>query len=140
MFFWSTLTAFGYVFWHSPRISSPLLFDISINNLCELISHSFFFSYDDLKVFRVIKLPRDCLLFAIRCWVYTGWCLTNFMKLNLIKTRYFFTMKTNIVSYQYTLCNDILHKLYTFNGYLNQFRNLKCFRRQLWVLGTRNFI
>jgi hypothetical protein len=41
----------------------PLLFNICINDLCEVINHSSCLLFaDDLKVYRAIKSPNDCFL------------------------------------------------------------------------------
>jgi hypothetical protein len=81
-------------------VLGPLLWNIFINDLCDVINHSNCLLYaDDLKVYRAINSPSDCLLLQSDIDCVHGWCSENFMKLNFSKIRVIsFTKKTNVLS------------------------------------------
>jgi hypothetical protein len=69
-------------------VSEPLLFNIFINDLCEIINHSScLLLADDLKVYRAIKSPNDCFLLQSDIERVHEWFSANLMKPNLNKIR-----------------------------------------------------
>lgn len=91
-------------------VLGPLLFNIFINDLCEVIQHSKCLLYaDDLKIYRAIKSPTDCILLQSDIDRIHAWCLANFMKPNPSKIRAVsFTRKTTAWNYQYRLGNSFI--------------------------------
>jgi hypothetical protein len=64
---------------------------------------------DDLKIYRAVSLPSDCLLLKSDIDRVHNWCLANFMKANFSKIRaIFFTRKMNALNYQYRLGNSFI--------------------------------
>ena len=86
-------------------VLGPLLFNIFINDLCDVVNSSNCLLYaDDLKVYRAIKSPNDCLLLQSDIDRVHEWCSANFMKPNLGKIRVIsFTRKTTSLCYPYRL-------------------------------------
>jgi hypothetical protein len=41
-------------------VLGPLLFNIFMNDLCDVINYSRYILFADIKTFRVIKSPNDC--------------------------------------------------------------------------------
>jgi hypothetical protein len=61
-------------------ILGPLHFNI-INDLCDIINNSNSLPFaDDLKIYRNINLPSDCLILLSDTECVHGWCLANFIK------------------------------------------------------------
>jgi hypothetical protein len=73
-----------------------LLFNIFINDLCDVINHSNYLLFaDDLKVYRAINSSNDRLLLLSDIDCVRAWCSANFMKPNFSKIRVIsFTRKT----------------------------------------------
>jgi hypothetical protein len=70
-------------------VLGPLLLNIFINDLCEVINHSNCLLFaDDLKVYRAINSPSDCLLLQSDIACVRAWC-SNFMKPILVKLELF---------------------------------------------------
>jgi hypothetical protein len=70
-------------------------------NYCTL-----FIFADDLKIFRIINSPHDCLLLQSNVNSVSDWCTANSMRLNIAKTRVVsYTKKTNFLCYEYQLCH-----------------------------------
>jgi hypothetical protein len=69
-------------------VLGPLLFNILMNDLCDVIKHSkcLIFS-DDLRVYRAIISPSDCLLLQSDIDRVRNWCLANFMKPDFSKIK-----------------------------------------------------
>ena len=64
----------------------PLLFLIMINDFPSLLLHSHVLLYaDDLKLFHIIKSPRDCAYLQVDVDILTDWCLSNGFELNIPK-------------------------------------------------------
>jgi hypothetical protein len=88
----------------------PLLFNTFINDLFDVINHSncLLFS-DELKVYRAISSPSDCLLLQSDIDRVHNWCSANFIKPNFSKIRFIsFARKTNVLNYQYRLGNTFI--------------------------------
>jgi hypothetical protein len=87
-----------------------LLFNIFINDLCEVFNSSNYLLYaDDLKVYRAIKSPTDCILLQSDIDRVCKWCSANFMKPNLSKIRVIsFTWKTTALNFPYRLGNSFI--------------------------------
>jgi hypothetical protein len=67
-------------------VLGPLLFNIFINDLCDIINHSNCLLFaDDLKVYRAISSPSDCLLLQADIDCVHTWCSANFMMPNFSK-------------------------------------------------------
>jgi hypothetical protein len=88
----------------------PLLYNIFINDLCDVIKHSkYLLSADDLKIYRDISSPSDCLLLQSDIDRVHNWCLANCMRSNFSKIRVVsFTRETNVLNYQYRLENSVI--------------------------------
>jgi hypothetical protein len=87
-------------------VLGPLLFNIFINDLCEVINHSSCLLYaDDLKVYRAVKSPADCILLHSDIDQVYEWCSENFMKPNLSKIRVISLMRKG---YEYRLGNSVI--------------------------------
>jgi hypothetical protein len=82
-------------------VLGPLLFNLFINDLCGVVKYSNCVLFaDDIKIFREIKSPHDSLLLQSDINCVRGWCISNFMKLNVNKTRVIsFSRKTNLLLY-----------------------------------------
>jgi hypothetical protein len=89
-------------------VLGPLLFNIFINGLCDVINHSScLLLADNLKVYRAIKAPNDCFLLQTDIERVHKWCPANLMKPNLSKIKVIsFSMKTTVLNYQYRLGNS----------------------------------
>jgi hypothetical protein len=85
----------------------PFLFSVFINDLCNCINHCKFLIFaDDLKIFRAINSPHDCLLLQPGINSVSGWCAANSMRRNIAKTHTVsYSRKTNVLSYEYQLCH-----------------------------------
>jgi hypothetical protein len=86
-------------------VLGALLFNIFINDLCDVINHSNCLLFaDDLKAYRAINSPSDCLLLQSDIACVHAWCSANFMKPNFSNIGVIsFTKKTNVSNYQYRL-------------------------------------
>jgi hypothetical protein len=61
-----------------PLIIVPLLYNIFINDLCDVINHSNCLPFaDDLKVYEAISSPSDCLLLQSDIDRVHNLCLAN---------------------------------------------------------------
>jgi hypothetical protein len=91
-------------------VLGPLLFNIFINDLCDVMNHSNYLLFvDDLKVYRAISSPNDCLLLQSDIDRVYNWCLVNFVKPNFSKIRVIsFTRETKDLNYQYRLGNSFI--------------------------------
>jgi hypothetical protein len=76
-----------------------------MNDLCDVINYSGCLLFaDDIKIFRVIKSPDDCNRLQSDIDSVQGWCIANFMELNISKTNViYFSRKTNTLIYDYKL-------------------------------------
>jgi hypothetical protein len=63
---------------------------------------------DDLRVYRAISSPSDCLLLHSDVDRVHNWCLANYMKPNFSKISHFYTRKTNVLNYQCRLGNSFI--------------------------------
>jgi hypothetical protein len=82
-------------------VLGPLLFNIFVNDLCNVIKHSRYLSCaDDIKIYCAVSCVTDCTLLQSDIDSICGWCVTNCMKLNYDKTKVItFTRKTNAIKY-----------------------------------------
>jgi hypothetical protein len=89
----------------------PLLFNVSINDICDSIYNSQCLLFaDDLKIYRSISDADDCILLQHNIDSVQNWCVNNVMKLNLNKTTIIsFTRKTNSIYFNYNLCRIRWH-------------------------------
>jgi hypothetical protein len=86
-------------------VLGPLLFNFYINVLCGSIKHSRYLLFSDyIKIYRVVSSPEDCNLLQSDIDSICGWCATNYMKLNVDKTKVItFSRKTNTLIYGYKI-------------------------------------
>lgn len=91
-------------------ILGPLLFLLYINDIGYCFRNSDFLLYaDDLKIFRKILTINDCHLLQDDMNRLSDYCKLNKLKLSVAKCRYMnFTKNKNIVSFNYSLCNELL--------------------------------
>jgi hypothetical protein len=86
-------------------VLGPFLFNVFINDLCSSVYSCKLLIYADLKIFRVINSPHDCLLLKPHINSVSDWCIANSMRLNTAKMRVVaYTRKANFLSYNYQLC------------------------------------
>jgi hypothetical protein len=72
-------------------VLGSLLINIFTNDLCDVIYHSKWILFaDDLKVYRTISSPSDCLLLQSDIDRVYNWCLANCMEPNFSKIRVVF--------------------------------------------------
>jgi hypothetical protein len=63
---------------------------------------------DELKIFRVIKSAKDCILLQIDTDSIWKWCIENYMEINIFKTNMIsLTRKTNSI-HSYYFLDDLL--------------------------------
>jgi hypothetical protein len=91
-------------------VLGPLLFNIFINDLCDVSNHSNCILFaDDLKDYRAINSPRDSLLLQSDTVCVHEWCSANSMKPKFREfTVISFTRKKNVLNYQYRLENSFI--------------------------------
>jgi hypothetical protein len=91
-------------------VLGPPLFSIFINDLCGGVKYSnCLFLVDDINIFREMKSPQDSFLLQSDINCVRGWCVSNFMKLNVNKTRVIcFSRKTNLRLFDYKLCESLI--------------------------------
>jgi hypothetical protein len=72
----------------------------------QTVNHCKFLIFaDDLKIFRVINSPHDCLLLQSDINSVNDWCAANSLKINFSKTCVMsYSRKTHVLSYEYQLC------------------------------------
>jgi hypothetical protein len=100
-YFWNCSIAFP----STPRCSTricTLLFNVCINGLCDIIKHSRYLLFaDDIKIYRAINSPEDCILLQSDVDSIWGWCAANCMKLNIDKSQVItFFRKRDILIYE----------------------------------------
>lgn len=88
----------------------PLLFNIFINDIVDVIHYSDIFLYaDDLKLARVIKDPEDARLLQLDLDSVAKWCRNNKMSLNADKCYHIkITRKSQIFKSHYIINEAIL--------------------------------
>jgi hypothetical protein len=88
-------------------VLGPFLFNLFINDQCSSVQYCKLLIFaDDVKIFRVINSPHDCLLLQSDINSVSDWCIANSIRLNTAKTRVVsYTRKTNFLSYNYQLCH-----------------------------------
>jgi hypothetical protein len=68
-------------------VLGPLLFNIHIDDICNVITHSKFCLFaDDKKIFGAIKSFDDSTRLQLGIGPIQSWCTANFMNLNISKT------------------------------------------------------
>jgi hypothetical protein len=68
-------------------VLGPFLFNVFVSDLSNSIQRCKFLFFADLKIFRVITSPRDCLLLQSDVDSVRDWCAANSMRLNSHKTQ-----------------------------------------------------
>jgi hypothetical protein len=88
-------------------VLGPLLVNIFINDLCNVIKHFKCLLFaDDVKIVSAINSVDDCILQQSDIEHIQGCCTAILMKLNISKTRGIaFTRKTNVLYYTYKICD-----------------------------------
>jgi hypothetical protein len=86
-------------------VLGPLLFNLSIDDICNVITHSKFLLFaDDTKTFRAIKSFDDSTQLKLDTDSIHGWCTANYKNLNISKTRNItYSRKTNALLLKYKL-------------------------------------
>lgn len=88
----------------------PLLFNIFINDILDVVSVDALLYADDLKIFNRIINPNDCLLLQYNISNIENWCEVNHLSLNPDKcVTVSFTLKADPIIYDYSI-NDIVIK------------------------------
>ena len=98
-------------------VMGPLLFIIYINDVVEVIKNSHILMYaDDIKIFRKIESPDDCLLLQMDLENIQQWCIANCLLLN--------HKKCKVVTY--SLCQNLCQYVYYVENYpLERLRSVK---------------
>jgi hypothetical protein len=91
-------------------VLGPVLFNIFIKDACDVINHSNCLLFvSDLKVYRTIRSPSDCLLLQSDIDRVHNWCSAKFMEPNFSKIGVIsFTRRKNVLNYQYKLGNSFI--------------------------------
>jgi hypothetical protein len=78
-------------------ILGPLLFNVYVEDICKVITHSKFLLFaDDIEFFCVIKSFDDFTQLQLDSDSIRRWCTANFMNLNISKVRAItFSRKSN---------------------------------------------
>jgi hypothetical protein len=86
-------------------VLGPLLFNIFINGLCDIINHASCLHFaDDLQVYQAISSPSDCLVLQSDIGCVHKWRSAKFLKPNFSKIKLIsFIRKTNVLNYHYRL-------------------------------------
>lgn len=91
----------------------PLLFLVYINDLLNQLTCDFLAYADDIKIFRKIDSNIDCELLQTNLNIVHGWCINNYMSLNVEKCQYItFTKNKNILEYPYNINGVPLNRVY----------------------------
>jgi hypothetical protein len=89
--------------------SGPLLFNISINNLCAKIRcYEFLQLSNDSKIFRIIKSTDEFKLLQSDIDSVQKWWIENYMKIIHSKQIISFTRKTNSIHFNYFVSNLLI--------------------------------
>lgn len=88
----------------------PLLFNVVINDLIEVIKYCIVFLFaDDLKLCLSVKNITDCEKIQADINALIRWCIKNKLKLNVGKCFFMnFTLKKNVIEYCFTIGNENL--------------------------------
>jgi hypothetical protein len=87
-----------------------LLFNIIINDICDLIFKSKYILFaDDIKTYHSISKVNDCELLQSDIDSVQSWCFENDIILNVGKTTVIsFTRKSVSIDFNYKLCNNLI--------------------------------
>jgi Reverse transcriptase (RNA-dependent DNA polymerase) len=89
----------------------PLLFNIFINDISDVIDVNYLLYADDLKIYTTIQTITDCERLQANLNQVTVWCKTNNLELNPAKCSVMsYSLKSNQISYRYTIDVDILNR------------------------------
>lgn len=93
-------------------VLGPLLFNVFVNDLCVLLS-SFKLSFaDDLKLYRIIFSPADCVIMQEDVNSLLMWCSDNGMRVNSKKCKVIsFSRSINQINYQYVMETELLERV-----------------------------
>lgn len=94
-------------------VLGPLLFSLFINDVSTSIKSSFFLLYaDDIKVFKIINCPEDCLALQHDISSFARWCAEQGLIINASKTKVItYSRKTHPFQFSYSLNNARLSKV-----------------------------
>ena len=94
----------------------PLLFTLFINDLPSILKHSNILMYaDDVKLFLSFNISYQQSLLQADLNNLATWCNLNLMHLNVKKCKYMIFSRTNPNIATYTLNDDVLEQVDTFN-------------------------
>ena len=90
-------------------VLGPLLFNVSINDLCNSVKHSKYLLFaGDIKIFRTLASAASLCTSPTDIDSVYGWCAVNSMILNSDKYRVItFIRKTNAKNYNYKLMTQV---------------------------------
>jgi hypothetical protein len=89
---------------------SPILFNIFINDIHNIFTHSKFLLFaDDLKLYSTINSIDDCKKLQMDLLNFEKWCLTNSLNINISKcSQITFTKRKNPITFNYSIMNNKL--------------------------------
>lgn len=90
----------------------PLLFTLSINDICVIIRSEKILFADDLKIYRKIKDSVDCVALQNDLQSLNEWCKVNRMQVNVKKTKVIsFYRSEGTTIHQYTLESTVIDRV-----------------------------
>ena len=94
---------------------APLIFSLFINDIKDGISSNMLLFADDLKLFRIINGPNDCLALQQDVESIKRWCDLNKLPLNISKCHCMtFSNKLNNIQFQYKMENTDISRCNNF--------------------------
>jgi Reverse transcriptase (RNA-dependent DNA polymerase) len=92
-------------------ILGPLLFNVFINDIIDVIDVNCLLYADDLKIFTYISSVDDCEKLSLSLMNVQKWCTENRLYLNITKCQVMsFSLKPNLLFYDYKIDETILHR------------------------------
>lgn len=96
-------------------ILGPLLFNLFINDIVDVIKVDCLLYADDLKLFRIIDSIADCNLLQNSLSNISDWCVQNKLNLNVPKCNVMsYTTKLAPITFNYSIDNVVLQRPETF--------------------------
>lgn len=89
----------------------PLLFNVFINDITDVIDTKCLLFADDLKIFSKVRNTEDCQRLSQNLYRIEDWCTSHKLTLNVKKCKVMsFTLNKNPIIYRYELHKNILER------------------------------